>query len=107
MFDRGHAQYRGDGYARTPPADLLFLQRKFAGTFLLCTFWLARVLADGGRTGEARAVFENAVSHVNDVGLLAEEIDSETGEQLGNFPQAFSHVGLVNAAWAIHQAEQP
>ena len=77
------------------------------GTFLLCTFWLARVLADGGRTGEARAVFENAVSHVNDVGLLAEEIDSETGEQLGNFPQAFSHVGLVNAAWAIHQAEQP
>ena len=77
------------------------------GTFLLCTFWLARVLADGGRTSEARAVFENAVSHVNDVGLLAEEIDSETGEQLGNFPQAFSHVGLVNAAWAIHQAEQP
>ena len=77
------------------------------GTFLLCTFWLARVLADAGRTGEARAVFENAVSHVNDVGLLAEEIDSATGEQLGNFPQAFSHVGLVNAAWAIHQAEQP
>ena len=76
------------------------------GAFLLCTFWLARVLADGGRTAEARAVFENAVSHVNDVGLLAEEIDSETGEHLGNFPQAFSHVGLVNAAWAIHQAEQ-
>ena len=76
------------------------------GTFLLCTFWLARVLADGGRTSEARAMFENAVSHVNDVGLLAAEIDSATGEQLGNFPQAFSHVGLVNAAWAIHQAEQ-
>lgn len=75
------------------------------GTFLLCTFWLAQVLADAGRTGEARTVFENAVSHVNDVGLLAEEIDSVTGEQLGNFPQAFSHVGLVNAAWAIHQAE--
>lgn len=68
------------------------------GAFLLCTFWLARVLADAGRTAEARAVFENAVSHVNDVGLLAEEIDSETGEQLGNFPPAFSHVGLVNAA---------
>jgi len=76
------------------------------GTFLLCTFWLAHVLADAGRTGEARTVFENAVRHVNDVGLLAEEIDSVTGEQLGNFPQAFSHVGLVNAAWAIHQAEQ-
>jgi len=76
------------------------------GTFLLCTFWLARVLADAGRLAEARAVFENAVSHVNDVGLLAEEIDSATGEQLGNFPQAFSHVGLVNAAWAIQQAER-
>ena len=75
------------------------------GTFLLCTFWLARVLADADRLAEARAVFENAVSHVNDVGLLAEEIDPATGEQLGNFPQAFSHVGLVNAAWSIQQAE--
>ncbi len=75
------------------------------GTFLLCTFWLARVLAAGGRCGEARDVFERAVSHINDVGLFAEEIDSETGEQLGNFPQAFSHVGLINAAWAIDQAE--
>ncbi|TDW28647.1 glycoside hydrolase family 15 protein [Cryobacterium psychrophilum] len=75
------------------------------GTFLLCTFWLAHVLAAGGRSGEAREVFERAVSHTNDVGLLAEEIDSETGEQLGNFPQAFSHVGLINAAWAIDQAE--
>jgi GH15 family glucan-1,4-alpha-glucosidase len=75
------------------------------GTFLLCTFWLAHVLAAGGRTSEAREVFEKAVSHINDVGLLAEEIDSETGEQLGNFPQAFSHVGLINAAWAIDQAE--
>jgi GH15 family glucan-1,4-alpha-glucosidase len=76
------------------------------GTFLLCTFWLAHVLAAAGRAGEAREVFERAVSHINDVGLLAEEIDSKTGEQLGNFPQAFSHVGLINAAWAIDQAER-
>lgn len=75
------------------------------GTFLLCTFWLAQVLAVGGRCAEAREVFERAVGYVNDVGLLAEEIDSHTGEQLGNFPQAFSHVGLINAAWAIDQAE--
>jgi GH15 family glucan-1,4-alpha-glucosidase len=76
------------------------------GTFLLCTFWLARALAMAGRTGEAREVFERAAAYVNDVGLLAEEIDPATGEQLGNTPQAFSHIGLVNAAWSIHQAEQ-
>jgi len=75
------------------------------GAFLLCTFWLVQVLAASGRSGETRDVFERAVSYVNDVGLLAEEIDSQTGEQLGNFPQAFSHVGLINAAWAIDQAE--
>jgi GH15 family glucan-1,4-alpha-glucosidase len=76
------------------------------GTFLLCTFWLARALAMAGRIREARDVFDRASAHVNDVGLLAEEIDPATGEQLGNTPQAFSHIGLVNAAWAIHQAEQ-
>jgi GH15 family glucan-1,4-alpha-glucosidase len=76
------------------------------GTFLLCTFWLAQALALGGRAGRARAVFERAASYANDVGLLAEEVDPQTGELLGNFPQAFSHIGLVNAAWAIAQAEQ-
>ena len=76
------------------------------GTFLLCTFWLARALAMAGRTGEAREVFGRAVGCVNDLGLLSEEIDSATGEHLGNTPQAFSHVGLINAAWSIQQAEQ-
>ena len=76
------------------------------GSFLLCTFWLAQVSALAGQTERAREVFERAVSYINDVGLLSEEIDSESGEQLGNFPQAFSHIGLVNAAWAIHQAER-
>jgi GH15 family glucan-1,4-alpha-glucosidase len=76
------------------------------GTFLLCTFWLAQTLAMAGRTRQAREVFDRAAAHVNDVGLLAEEIDPATGEQLGNFPQAFSHIGLVNAAWAIDQAER-
>jgi alpha,alpha-trehalase len=76
------------------------------GSFLLCTFWLAQVLAMAGRVERAREVFERARGYVNDVGLLAEEVDSATGEQLGNFPQAFSHVGLVNAAWSIDQAER-
>ena len=75
------------------------------GTFLLCTFWLAEALARAGKVDRARAVFERAIAFANDVGLLAEEVDEETGELLGNFPQAFSHIGLINTAWAISQAE--
>ena len=77
------------------------------GTFLLCTFWLAEALALAGRLEQARTVFERAAAFVNDVGLLSEEVDASTGELLGNFPQAFSHIGLVNAAWAISEAERP
>jgi GH15 family glucan-1,4-alpha-glucosidase len=76
------------------------------GTFLLCTFWLAQAWALAGETGKAREVFERAIAYVNDVGLLAEEVDPATGELLGNFPQAFSHIGLINAAWAITEAER-
>ena len=74
------------------------------GTFLLCTFWLAHALALAGDVERARETFERAAAYCNDVGLLAEEVDPETGELLGNFPQAFSHIGLVNAAWAIQEA---
>jgi GH15 family glucan-1,4-alpha-glucosidase len=76
------------------------------GTFLICTFWLAQALAEAGELDRARAKFEQAVAYANDVGLLAEEVDPESGELLGNYPQAFSHIGLVNAAWAISQGEQ-
>jgi GH15 family glucan-1,4-alpha-glucosidase len=76
------------------------------GTFLLCTFWLAQAQALAGRVGPARRTFEKAISYANDVGLLAEEGDPNTRELLGNFPQAFSHIGLVNSAWAIAQAEK-
>jgi GH15 family glucan-1,4-alpha-glucosidase len=74
------------------------------GTFLLCTFWLAQAQALAGEIERARATFEQATTYANDVGLLAEEVDPLSGELLGNFPQAFSHIGLVNAAWAISQA---
>jgi GH15 family glucan-1,4-alpha-glucosidase len=77
------------------------------GTFLLCTFWLAQALALAGEHERARKTFECAVGFVNDVGLLAEEVDATNGELLGNFPQAFSHIGLVNAAWAISQGNSP
>jgi GH15 family glucan-1,4-alpha-glucosidase len=75
------------------------------GTFLLCTFWLAQAQALAGEVEQARKTFEQAIAYANDVGLLAEEVDPASGELLGNFPQAFSHIGLVNAAWAISQAE--
>src|SRR6516165_7337540 len=76
------------------------------GTFLLCTFWLAQAQALAGEADGATATFERAVAAINDVGLLAEEVDAGSGEMIGNFPQAFSHIGLVNAAWAITQACQ-
>jgi GH15 family glucan-1,4-alpha-glucosidase len=73
---------------------------------LLCTFWLAEALALAGEVARARKTFEAAAECVNDLGLLSEEVDPTTGELIGNFPQAFSHIGLVNAAWAIAQAEE-
>jgi alpha,alpha-trehalase len=74
------------------------------GAFLLCTFWLAQAQALAGDVDAATATFERAVASINDVGLLAEEVDPASGEMIGNFPQAFSHIGLINAAWAISQA---
>src|SRR4029450_385501 len=66
------------------------------GTFLACTFWLAYNLVMMGRRGEALALFERLLTLRNDVGLLSEEYDAVGGRLLGNFPQAFSHVALVN-----------
>ena len=71
------------------------------GVFLACSFWLVEVLALQGRHGEAQALFERLLSLRNDVGLLAEEYDPRTGRQLGNFPQAFTHLALVEAAIAL------
>jgi GH15 family glucan-1,4-alpha-glucosidase len=76
------------------------------GGFLLCTFWLAHAHALAGNTVRAREVVTHASNLANDLGLLSEEVDPSSGALLGNFPQALSHIGLVNAAWAIGQAEQ-
>ncbi|MGX1514744.1 glycoside hydrolase family 15 protein [Streptomyces collinus] len=76
------------------------------GTFLVCSFWYADALHATGRTKEARELFERLVGLANDVGLLAEEYDPVSGHQLGNFPQAFSHVGLVNTALALFGDEE-
>jgi GH15 family glucan-1,4-alpha-glucosidase len=74
------------------------------GTFVICTFWLVSCLAKGGLISEAEALFDQAVGYCNDLGLLAEEIDTASGQLLGNFPQAFSHVGLINAAFHLDEA---
>ena len=71
------------------------------GAFLLCSFWLVEVYALQDRVAEAEALLDKLIDVSNDLGLLAEEVDVETGEMLGNFPQAFSHVGLVMAALAL------
>lgn len=78
--------------------------REDEGAFVICSFWLANCLARAGEIDRARAVFDAVLAHANDVGLLSEEIDPRDGSLLGNFPQAFSHVGLINAAWAIGRA---
>ncbi|ASW57675.1 glycoside hydrolase family 15 protein [Plantactinospora sp. KBS50] len=69
--------------------------------FFLCSFWMVQCLAYAGRQEQATALFESVVARANDLGLLAEQIDPATGEQLGNFPQAFSQVGLIGAAWSL------
>lgn len=76
------------------------------GAFLLCSFWAVTYLADLGRVGEAEARFERLVGLANDVGLLSEEVEAETGELRGNFPQAFVHASLVNSAIAIERARR-
>jgi GH15 family glucan-1,4-alpha-glucosidase len=75
------------------------------GTFAVCTFWLVQCLAELGELDRAQDLFDRLTAFANDVGLLSEELDGATGELLGNFPQAFTHIGLVNAAWAITRAE--
>lgn len=73
------------------------------GSFSLCSFWLVECLTRAGRTEEARLVFEKMLTYANEVGLFAEEV-GDSGEALGNFPQAFTHLGLISAAWDLDKA---
>ncbi len=75
------------------------------GQFLACSFWLVSALAQNGRTDEARALFDRLLALRNDLGLLAEEYDVARQRQVGNFPQAFSHLTLIGAVMAISAAE--
>jgi GH15 family glucan-1,4-alpha-glucosidase len=92
---RYHPQTKVDGL---PGSD---------GAFIACSFWLADNLVLMGRREEARALFERLLTLRNDVGLLAEEYDPATKRLVGNFPQAFSHIALVNTAHNLCRAPNP
>jgi GH15 family glucan-1,4-alpha-glucosidase len=98
---------RGPFVDRYPTAPDLDGLPSGEGVFLLCTFWLADNLALQGRYDEARAIFERLLELRNDVGLLSEEYDPESRRLVGNFPQAFSHVGLINTARNLTRAGGP
>jgi GH15 family glucan-1,4-alpha-glucosidase len=76
------------------------------GTFVICSFWLVSCLAGAGEVERAEELFDRLAGYANDLGLLAEEIDTVRGELLGNFPQAFSHIGLITAARDIDEANR-
>ena len=75
-------------------------------TFVLCTFWLIDALILARRHDEAQRLFERMLTRTTSLGLFAEEIDPTTGAHLGNFPQAFSHIGLINAAVSLAHSGQ-
>ena len=73
------------------------------GTFSICTFWLVEALTKAGRLEEAQFIFEKMLTYANHLGLYAEQI-GPSGEALGNFPQAFTHLGLISAAFNLNRA---
>jgi GH15 family glucan-1,4-alpha-glucosidase len=76
------------------------------GTFSICTFWLVEALTRAGRVDEARLIFERVLGYANHLGLYSEEI-GPSGEALGNFPQAFTHLALISAAYNLDRALGP
>ena len=76
------------------------------GAFLACTFWLIGDLCYMGRAEEARELFERLLHFAGPLGLFAEEVNPDTGEHLGNYPQAFTHIGLINCAVVLQRAQE-
>jgi GH15 family glucan-1,4-alpha-glucosidase len=76
------------------------------GAFMLCSFWLVDNLIAIGELDEAEALLDEFCGYANDVGLFSEMVNPETGAQLGNFPQAFAHVAMINAAVHLQEARE-
>ena len=75
------------------------------GSFTICSFWLVSALCEIGEIARARALCEKLISHASSLALYAEEIEPRTGRHLGNFPQAFTHLALINAVTHVIRAE--
>ncbi|MGC9221823.1 MAG: glycoside hydrolase family 15 protein, partial [Solirubrobacteraceae bacterium] len=76
------------------------------GTFLICSFWLVSALVEIGETKQARDLCERLLGYASPLGLFAEEIDPRTGRHMGNFPQAFTHLALINAVMHVIRADE-
>jgi GH15 family glucan-1,4-alpha-glucosidase len=98
-IERVEQELTTDGLVRRWPGD--------SAGFVICSFWLVECLALAGERDRAAALFERLAGRTNDLGLFAEQIDLSTGEQLGNFPQAFSHIGLLSAALRLAEVSTP
>jgi GH15 family glucan-1,4-alpha-glucosidase len=97
-----------DGFVlRHDPREISDEKQPIEGAFLACTLWLADAFVLAGEIAKAQALFDRVVSVANDLGLLAEEFDSGAGRQTGNFPQALTHIALINTAHNLSDAKKP
>src|SRR4051812_38105741 len=104
MVERYEQDLMADGYVfRYRNADDFGVP---CHAFTICTFWMVDALASAGRLEDARAIFEKVLSRVNHLGLLSEDVDPQTGELWGNFPQTYSHVGIINSAFRVSKSWQ-
>jgi GH15 family glucan-1,4-alpha-glucosidase len=96
-----------DGFVlRHDPREISDEQQPIEGAFLACTLWLADAHVLAGEIGKAQRLFDRVVGIANDLGLLAEEFDSGVGRQTGNFPQALTHIALINTAHNLSDAKR-
>jgi len=98
---------RGGFVLRHDPRELPAQQLAQEGAFLACTLWLADAYVLTGEIAKAQALFERVVAVANDVGLLAEEFDPGAARQTGNFPQALTHIALINTSQNLSAAKKP
>jgi GH15 family glucan-1,4-alpha-glucosidase len=97
-----------DGFVlRHDPREMSEERQPIEGAFLACTLWLADAHVLSGEIAKAQALFDRVVGIANDLGLLAEEFDSGEGRQTGNFPQALTHIALINTAHNLSDAKKP